>query len=169
MWTFLYSILCCPSYCHSISHCCHSISHCLHLFSLFFPFCPWKVRVSYTAGITLLLYLWSHPSHLCPDFAPVIILSWYSTWSFLLNLERSAHPKIKCFHTVPASSPVLSFCFLLSSLPIGAASILLLSDPFPPSVWLLFCPHHSGEATQQDSFRFSDPMTSFHFPSLTLL
>lgn len=49
-----------------------------------------------------------------PHPCQMIILTWYSTWSFLPKLWRylSAYPKIKFLHTVPTSSFVLSFHFL---------------------------------------------------------
>lgn len=49
-----------------------------------------------------------------PRPGQIIILTWFSTWSFLPKLWRylSAYPETKSLHNVPTSSFVLSFCFL---------------------------------------------------------
>lgn len=111
-----------------------------------------------------------------PHPCQMIILTWYSTWSFLPKLWRylSAYPKIKFLHTVPTSSFVLSFHFLfrihifyMISFFCLFACLLTPTQLSPHASWLLFCSHHSGESTQEDPFWFPDPMTSSQFSSLT--
>ena len=109
-----------------------------------------------------------------PRPCQMIILTWFSTWSFLPKLWRylSAYLKTKPLHNVPTQASFYHSVFFPGStfsVELVFLFVCLLSDPTqssPHASWLLFCPHHSGEATQEDPFWFPDPMTS-QFCSLT--